>query len=370
MGAKRRLTESEERIGRLDSPETLSRTAAPWVSRSGSRPVARVVLDAPPPRGPGSRPLRHLRSEWAFDQFGVVTVDSAVLRLLEEVERLAKSRAPVLILGESGTGKELIAHAVHRHSGRPGQFLAINCAALPREVIQSELFGHVAGSFTGAARDKAGLFEVCARGTVFLDEIGEMPLDLQSHLLRFLESGESRRVGALKTAVVDTRVVAATNREAATLKRGEGFRKDLYYRLAHAVIELPPLRQRGPRDIELLAHHFLALACSEEGRQVSLSPAAIERMAGHSWPGNVREMKAEIFRRVVLARDGHVISPDELHLDDSDTPNGLDEELEQAERDRIQAALRQYPNRTEAARALGIPRTTLINRIRRMRLQG
>jgi transcriptional regulator with PAS, ATPase and Fis domain len=243
--------------------------------------------------------------------------------------------------------------------------MPINCGALPREIIESELFGHMAGAFTGATRDKAGLFEVCDGGTVFLDEIAEMSMELQSRLLRFLETGELRRVGSNRTIEVGTRVVAATNRDRAALETGEGFRTDLYYRLAHAVVTLPPLRRRG-EDVELLIRHFLAHSCREEGKRVRLTPAAFRRLAAYSWPGNIRQMRAVIKRVVILAQDGHAVAAEELELMEGQAASTLLEELEVAERRRVSEALREARgSRTEAARALGMPRTTLLNKIRR-----
>jgi transcriptional regulator with PAS, ATPase and Fis domain len=305
-----------------------------------------------------------------MEHFGIVTVTPGLLEILETVEKLARSRSPVLILGESGTGKELIAEAIHKLSGRKGEYLAINCAALPRDVIESELFGHVSGAFTGATRDKPGLLEACEGGTAFLDEIGEMSLDLQSRLLRVMEAGEIRRVGATRTTRVTTRIVAATNREVTALRSGQSFRPDLYYRLAHGVIQLPPLRRRGSQDVELLARHFLAQACAEEKKRVTLSEMALRRLVSYGWPGNVRELKTAIVQRVVLAHDGHEITAEELLLEEGSVPVTLDEELEQTERRRIQEALRQTANsKADAARLLGIPRTTLINRIKRLGLE-
>ncbi len=243
--------------------------------------------------------------------------------------------------------------------------MPINCAALPREVIESELFGHVAGAFTGATRDKPGLFEVCHGGTVFLDEIADMPLDLQTRLLRFIETGESRRVGATKNVATDARVVAATNRDRPSLEKGIGFRQDLYYRLAHAVVTLPPLRRRGD-DIDLLIAHFLAEFCGEYGKQVGFTSAARNKMIAYSWPGNVRELRATISRMVGLAEPGEEVGPDAIVLEDSDTPTTLTEELEQAERRRIVEALAHaHGVRTEAARALGMSRTTLLGKMKR-----
>jgi transcriptional regulator with PAS, ATPase and Fis domain len=244
--------------------------------------------------------------------------------------------------------------------------MPINCGALPREIIESELFGHVAGSFTGATRDKAGLFEVCDHGTAFLDEIAEMSQELQSRLLRFLETGEVRRVGANRHVSVSTRVLAATNRDRAALERGEGFRTDLYYRLAHAVVTLPPLRRRGD-DVELLIEHFLERACREEGKRVRFTPAALDTLAAYAWPGNVRQMRSVIRRIVILAPDGHAVPPGELELTDSQqVATTLLEEMGIAEKRRVEEALASARgSRTEAAKTLGMPRTTFINKLKR-----
>ncbi len=317
------------------------------------------------PRRPRRSTRLERRSVWAFETFKLVTRNKAVLALLGDVGKLAVSQTPMLVLGESGTGKELIARGIHALSLRKGPFMAINAGSLPREIIESELFGHTAGAFTGAMRDKAGMFEVCDKGTVFLDEIAEMSVDLQSRLLRFLETGESRRVGSNVNIAVDTRIITATNRERGALERGEGFRLDLYYRLAHAVIALPPLRHRGD-DIEMLLEYFLEEACAAAQRQVRLSPAAVARLVGYSWPGNIRQLRSVIKRVVLLGNEGHEVTPEELQLENAEVPTTLIEELEQAERRRVGEALSQSRgSRTEAAKALGMPRTTLINRMKR-----
>jgi len=305
------------------------------------------------------------RSRWAHETFGTVTRQPHLLSLLEDVAKLARGSAPILVLGESGTGKELIASGIHRLSGRRGTYMPLNSSAVPREVIENELFGHVAGGFTGATQGKAGLFEVCDTGTVFLDEIAEMPIELQAKLLRFLESGEVRRVGATRNVAVNTRVVAATNRERGALERGEGLRKDLYYRLAHAVVELPALRHRG-EDVELLLEHFLAVACEAEGKRLSLSATARRRLLSYAWPGNVRQMKSVMGRIVTLTPDGHTIGPAELKLEETSVATTLLEELGEAEKRRVVEVLKQVGgSRTEAAKLLGVPRTTLLNKMRR-----
>ncbi len=332
-------------------------------------PTAPASNDAPAPKRPTRRARGAMeldrRSAWAKETFAFVTRNKLVLDLLEDVAKLARSDSPMLILGESGTGKELVAGGIHKLSERPGSFVPINCGALPREVIESELFGHVAGAFTGATRDKVGLFESCHRGTVFLDEIAEMTPDLQSRLLRFLESGELRRVGANRNAAVDTLIIAATNRGRPELERGEGFRIDLYYRLAHAVVMLPPLRRRG-EDIDLLIDHLLSEACERDRKQVTLSKGARNRLLAFSWPGNVRQLRSTLQRLVILSGNGQEIRPDQVVLDEVQVPINLTEELELAERGRIVEALAAASGvRTDAAKMLGMSRTTLISKMQR-----
>lgn len=357
MGAEAKLTEVKARIEKvvLAQGDGLCERVAD-AELAGARHT---------PRRPRGSTELDRRSAWAFETFRIVTRNKAMLALLDDVGKLAVSQTPMLVLGESGTGKELIARGIHALSLRKGTFMAINAGSLPREIIESELFGHVAGSFTGASRDKPGMFEACNQGTAFLDEIAEMPIELQSRLLRFLETGELRRVGANAHIAVDTRIIAATNRERGALERGEGFRLDLYYRLAHAVIVLPPLRQRG-QDIELLVAHFLEEACTAAKRQVRLSPAAIRRLAGYSWPGNIRQLRSVIKRVVLLGAEGHEVTPEKLELENAEVPTTLVEELEQSERRRVGEALAQaHGSRTVAAKILGVPRTTLINRVKR-----
>jgi transcriptional regulator with AAA-type ATPase domain/tetratricopeptide (TPR) repeat protein len=364
MGARAKLALANHRIAEMIAEDARNDDGAPGLSlrdADGPRHAKR--------RPPGSAELDR-RSDWARQTFGLVTRSKQVLHMLDDVAKLSASRTPILILGESGTGKELVAGGLHRLSGRKGAFVPVNCGALPREIIESELFGHTAGSFTGATRDKAGLVEVCDGGTIFLDEIAEMTLESQSRFLRFLETGESRRVGSTRNVAVDTRIVAATNRDRHSLENGEGFRPDLYYRLAHAVVTLPPLRQRG-EDIDLLIEHFLAEICDEEDREVTLSDGALKRLRKHPWPGNVRQLRSVIKRTVLLATQGEVVREALLQLDDgTSTPANLLEEMEHAERHRLRDALSAARgSRTEAARALGIPRTTFINKMKRFGLR-
>ena len=323
---------------------------------------------------PRRRPTREAellrRSEWAHENFRLLTRSRTILDLLDDVAKLARSDSPILVLGESGTGKELIASGVHRLSNREGQYIPINSATIPKEMFESELFGHVAGAFTGATRDKPGLFEMANNGTVFLDEIAEMPIDLQSRLLRYLETGETRRIGSNHNISVNTRVIAATNRQRTGLERGDGFRTDLYYRLAHAVVVLPPLRQRGEEDLDILIDHLLDEFSRQERKTLRLSEAARVRMLEFAWPGNVRQMRSTIRRAVILTPQGGEIQEHQLQLADDKAPSSLLEELEVAERGRIATALEQSRgSRAEAARALGMKRTTLLNKMRRYGLR-
>ena len=357
MGALAKLAEADRRIAEMAS-ERAARAG------EGSAPAVDAEPIRPRRRPRGSDDLDR-RSAWARETFGFVTRNKLVLDLLADVGKLATESTPMLILGESGTGKELVAHGVHRLSGRAGNFMPVNAATLPREVIESELFGHVAGAFTGATREKVGLLESCDGGTVFLDEIAEMSIELQSRLLRFLETGEIRRVGANKNLAVDTLVVAATNRERASLEKGEGFRPDLYYRLAHAVVVLPPLRRRG-EDVDLLVSHFLEESCQRHGKRVTLSDGARTRLVTYPWPGNIRQLRGVIRRLVILAPADQRIATDDVQLDAAQVPATLTEELEQAERRRMSEALSQSRgSRTAAAEALGMARTTFVTKMKR-----
>ncbi len=228
------------------------------------------------------------------------------------IDAVAPSTASVLILGESGTGKELVARAVHSKSERAkGPFFALNCAALPKEILENELFGHEKGAFTGSTNEKPGAFEMASTGTIFLDEVAEMPPDIQVKLLRALESRTVRRLGGKKEIAVDIRIVAATNRDLQQALNDNELREDLYYRLAVVEIALPPLRERIV-DIPLLANEFLARFCQQNGKKIQgFDDAAMEWIVGYSWPGNVRELKNSVERAVVMSR-GPVITQREI----------------------------------------------------------
>jgi two-component system, NtrC family, response regulator HydG len=309
---------------------------------------------------------------------GLVGQDSAMRLLIDLIERVAPSSAAVTVLGESGTGKELVARAIHARSPRAERpFVPVNCAAISKELIESELFGHEKGAFTGAVGAHKGAFEEADGGTLFLDEIGDLPLDLQAKLLRALESGEIKRVGSSRPTHVDVRVVAATNRDLLLASRSGQFRDDLYYRLCVVPLTLPPLRNRRG-DIPALAEHLLA-QFSPRGQTVRLTPPALARLETHLWPGNVRELR-NVVHRALLLRRGALIEEADLSFDPDPSPrqkegNGvaglyvpgrkLEELLELAERQIVEAALRQFSNNRErVARELGVARSTLFKRLK------
>jgi len=299
-------------------------------------------------------------------------------RAVELLEHLAPSQAPVMILGESGTGKELVAEALHKSSPRASErFLAVNCAALSPALIESELFGHEKGAFTGADTQRQGAFKAANLGTIFLDEVGELPLELQAKLLRVLENGEVKRVGSTRPFRVNVRVVAATNRNLLAESLQGRFRKDLYYRLSVLPMTLPPLRERRG-DIRLLAEHFVRLF-EPQGAEVRFTPAALKKLKEHSWPGNVRELR-NVVQRALLVRKGPQLDTDVLTFEKVPElapesparaphrlPEGmtLQQWLEQRERECIEDVLRSCEfHRGNAARRLGLSRTSLFERMK------
>jgi DNA-binding NtrC family response regulator len=302
---------------------------------------------------------------------GLIAQSPALHAVLDLVERVAPTDATVLIQGESGTGKEVIAKAIHHASARAARpFVAVNCGAVPETLLESELFGYVRGAFTGAAVSKLGLFEEADGGTLFLDEIAEMPAALQVKLLRALQSGEVRRLGATQAATIDVRVLAATNGDLAARIAHGSFREDLFYRLNVIQMVLPPLRDRR-EDIPALAEHFLARAAAKLGRTLRLSPSAIERLLRYPWPGNVRELENAIERAAILART-EAVEPDDLPphvsagLQLGPSP-GLPQQitLAEAERAHILTTLERFGrNHSGAAEALGIGRTTLWRKLK------
>jgi two-component system response regulator HydG len=300
----------------------------------------------------------------------IVARSASMHDLFRRVARFASAEAPVVILGESGTGKEVVARALHGNSNRRGQpFLAVNVAALPGELLESELFGHVRGAFTGASAAKKGLFEAADGGMLFLDEVAEMPLALQAKLLRVLQDGEVRRVGDTRPFAVNVRVVCATHRELAEQVRLGLFREDLYYRLKVLTLRVPPLRER-PEDVLSLAEQFLR----DEGRpEARLTPEAAQVLLSYGWPGNVRELASAMKHGIALAPGGVVRSEDlpEDLLRGAPAPAASPaaradlRSLVDVERDHILQVLAACDgSQAEAARILGIGRNTLWRKLR------
>jgi two-component system response regulator HydG len=243
---------------------------------------------------------------------GIVSQSTQMDELGALVKRVARSEVTTLLLGETGTGKERVARAIHELSPRSSRrFVAVNCAAIPVELLESELFGHAKGAFTGAGRDRAGLFEESNRGTLFLDEIAEMRMSLQAKITRALEERAVRRLAESIERPVDVRLVAATHRDIEAMVNNESFREDLWYRLNVAVVRIPPLRERR-EDIELLATHFLRESASvlRESRVLGFTSAAMQALVHHDWPGNVRQLRAAVERAIVVATGDHIDAPD------------------------------------------------------------
>ena len=321
---------------------------------------------------------REVERKYGFDQ--ILGSSAAMERVFEVMEKVAETDATVLITGETGTGKDLVARAIH-YSGsrRERRFVAQNCAALPDTLLESELFGHKRGAFTGAHADKKGLFEEAHLGTIFLDEVGETHPGMQVRLLRVLQDGEIRALGSSETHSVNVRIIAATNRNLRQDVEEGRFREDLYYRLRVVEIQLPPLRERR-EDIPLLAHHFLDLASRRMQRKIEgFTNAAMDRLARHVWSGNVRELENEIERCVALAGEERSIGVDMLseHIrtggDAGAAPLAADlrglslnQALDSLKQRMIQDALRETGSKTRAAEKLGIPRQSLQKMMKRL----
>ncbi|MBA2340837.1 MAG: sigma-54-dependent Fis family transcriptional regulator, partial [Pyrinomonadaceae bacterium] len=326
-----------------------------------------------------------LREEWAR-RYGfprIIGESEALKRAVAETQRVAPTDATVLLLGESGTGKELFARAVHHLSARGEKndkpFVAVNCAAIPETLIESELFGYERGAFTGANERRAGKFELASGGSIFLDEIGELPLAVQGKLLRAIEEKTVDRIGGRAPVPVDIRIIAATNRDLEGAAEAGEFRRDLFFRLAVFPIEIPPLRERGD-DVVLLAQHFAQKFGKElRGRAAVLSDAAIVTLRAYAWPGNVRELENAIERACILA-DGLTLEPSDLSLktatkeaaptlDEIDLTGALAEATDRVvrfvERRKIAEALQAYDNnKTRTAESLGVSYKTLLTKIK------
>ncbi len=324
----------------------------------------------------------YLREEINVEQgfAGLIGQSPAIQQILKQVGLVAPTVASVLINGESGTGKELIARAIHERSDRSERpLIRVNCAAIPRELFESEFFGHVKGAFTGAIKDRSGRFELANGGTIFLDEVGEIPLDLQSKLLRVLQEGQIERVGEEKTRNIDVRVIAATNRDLKADAEAKLFREDLYFRLNVFPIEVVPLRARSS-DIPLLAAHFIAMNCNRYNRdEPRFTQANVKQLQAYHWPGNVRELQNIIERAIIVGTGGRLIfdlpgKENDLNVENTEVETDLDSaypfnEAERLARDRVNivAALKMTGGKVSgkggAAELLGIKSTTMASRM-------
>ncbi len=314
--------------------------------------------------------LQILKEELSERYSFEIVIESPVMkRIMDTVQRVAPTDANVLITGESGTGKEVIARAIHHLSGRPGRFVAVACPSIPESLIEAELFGYEKGAFTGAAAPKPGKFELAHKGTIFLDEIGDMPLFAQAKLLRVLQEREVERLGSTKPRKIDVRVIAATNRDIEQLVREGRFREDLFYRLNVIHIHIPPLRERK-EDIIPLANHFLKKFSKRMHKQIQgFTREAIERLAAYDWPGNVRELENAVERAVVLSRTNFIL-PDDLPIPRKGETETSSLKLEDVERNHILKVLKMTDwNISRAAELLGIHRNTLREKIKRYRLE-
>jgi len=332
--------------------------------------VARAVRQAR--RNREARALAE-QSERAVEFDGIITANPQMLRIIHMIQRIADSKLTVLVLGESGTGKELAAAAIHKHSPRANKpYRAINCAGLNENLLESELFGHVKGAFTGAVADRKGLFEVVDGGTLFLDEVGDMPLPMQAKLLRTLENGEIQPVGSTEVRRVDVRVVAATRQDLRGMVEKGQFRDDLFYRLNQATLRLPALRDRR-EDIPLLVSHFIRRASQLHGKAVTaITPEAVRRLSSQQWPGNIRELRSVVDQMVVLADKpevdvddlpDHVRGSTDIVLAGNPTTAGLT--MEQLEKMHIANTLKLTGgNREKTAKMLGIGARTLYRKLR------
>ncbi|MEG2366106.1 MAG: sigma-54 dependent transcriptional regulator [Alistipes sp.] len=307
---------------------------------------------------------RIVNKKYTFDS--IIGRSKSLLAAVDLAKKVAVTDTAILLTGETGTGKEVFAHAIHAASGRrEGEFVAINCAAFSSELLDSEMFGHKAGAFTGAIRDKKGIFEQADGGTIFMDEVGDMPLALQAKLLRTLESGELIKVGDQKTIKVDARIIAATHKDLKqSIARGE-FREDLYYRLSVFVIELPPLRERGD-DVILLAQNFIDAFAAKMGRTAMTAEKPLfDALLRHRWNGNIRELRNTIERSIILSSGNtlHLADlPLEIQMSDGNMLDSM--ELSAMERQHICKILNHTAgNKTEAARLLKIGLTTLYRKI-------
>jgi DNA-binding NtrC family response regulator len=345
--------------------------------------AASVPRPSPPPRR-GAPPTPRAQQT----QMAIIGESPRLKALLETVERVASSDATVLLTGETGTGKEVIARLIHGTSARVGKpMVAVNCGAIPENLVESELFGHAKGSFTGASERRVGRFVQADGGTLFLDEVGELPLSAQVKLLRVLQQREVTPIGEAQPVSVDVRIVAATHRDLEAMVADGKFRDDLYYRLNVVPLDVPPLRQRR-EDVPLLARHFLDERCRRVARRLAFSAEALEALCRYHWPGNVRELENLIERLTVLTRGDEITVADlPPRVRSGDVPGGdgwpaapprlsdegidLVKTLEEIEDRLIAEALRRAAgNKSHAAKLLGLNRTTLVEKLKRKGLDG
>lgn len=360
-------------------PHLVSITTAPLVSDDSDicDPMARYLVLLRPTDEESSS------SNAPVYYSGAIACSAAMLRIFRMAETLQHSEATVLITGESGTGKEVVARAIHQHSTRSsGPFVAVNCGAIPADLLESELFGHVRGAFTGAIRDRVGRFELASHGTLFLDEIGDLPPSLQVKLLRVLQERQYQRVGESATRSTHARIIAATNADLRVALRQGHLREDLYYRLCVVPIEIPPLRDRR-EDIPQLSQHFLSRITAQNGVVRRLSPQALRILLDYSWPGNVREL-ANVIEYAVTVAGRETILPEDLPEEVKRPSTGSSQAIansqlrpdslreasaEELEVERLRSVLDAHQwKREQAARALGISRATLWRRMRELHL--
>ena len=315
---------------------------------------------------------RLMQSRLGEGMTGLITRDPGMLKISRQVERLAPTQATVLLLGESGTGKEVLARALHSGSPRKDKrFVAINCAAIPDALLESELFGYEKGAFTGAAKTTPGKIETADGGTLFLDEIGDLPMALQAKLLRFLQERVIERVGGRQELPVDVRVVCATHRNLRERITEGAFREDLFYRLTEMIVNIPPLRERQG-DAQLLAHAFVQRFARDNGRdRLALRDDALDAIAQHRWPGNVRELENAIKRSVIMA-DGESITAEDLGLEAPEVPEmfNLRQVRDEAEKQAVLKVMARCDgNIVRAAELLGVSRPTLYDLLNRLGLR-
>ncbi len=323
-----------------------------------------------------------LREKIAFNEFDyIIGKSTAITKSLQAVKQVAPTDATVLIQGETGTGKELFARAVHEASQRRSKtMVTMNCAALPSQLIESELFGHLKGAFTGATANREGRFTLADKGTIFLDEIGELPLELQAKLLRVIQEGEFQPVGSSGTVKVDVRIIAATHKDLKKQVEAGAFREDLYFRLNVFPIMVPPLREREG-DVELLANAFISKISRKKALKMKpLSKADINKLYAYQWPGNIRELQNILERAIILSNQGEITlnhllptGPDKKQESNSGNEILTDAMIRQLEKENIIRALNltqwKISGKDGAASLLNLPRTTLASKIKKFAIR-